>query len=403
MLGIEQEVMLEAVEVRALLVMVLHRKCCFLFLVLMATASLLGLLLWAVPVQLAGTCLRCWPDAGAYFIYDASLLLGQNSTASDQLETLFLGDVKELASYGQGFLEREHMEREAGNLFHHLEQIVQKSQKNHEELMKEAELEQKDFIKRLEEASDLFVKESMYLFSLPLPDSSISVHSKSGFMLSQIMDPSSTKLSLLVELGVFYFLQDEGGWSNSISPITSTGQSRFRPYEVAQCRNCQMLKASCYDLRICAGDCLLPILSPISTQYCCSSLDNTCDLAGGYGSCRVSDDHFPIQFHLWPTMEQLKTALTIPLYYRLYRHIKAAEETESQDDDDDNDNDDKDSSETSESSEKSEEADPASPVVNYPSPPEINFPSPPEFNNPSPPEFNNPSPPEFNIPSPPSF
>lgn len=70
----------------------------------MATASLLGLLLWAVPMQLAGTCLRCWPDAAAYFIYDANLLLQQDSAASDQLGTLFLGNAKELASYGSGYL-----------------------------------------------------------------------------------------------------------------------------------------------------------------------------------------------------------------------------------------------------------------------------------------------------------
>ncbi|XP_034275461.1 testis-expressed protein 51 isoform X2 [Pantherophis guttatus] len=125
----------------------------------MATASLLGLLLWAAPVKLAGTCLRCWPDAAAYFIYDANLLLQKDSAASDQLGTLFLGNVKELASYGSGYLEREHMEREAGNLFHHLELIIQKSQTNHEVLMKEAEMEKADFIKRLEEASNLFVKE----------------------------------------------------------------------------------------------------------------------------------------------------------------------------------------------------------------------------------------------------
>ncbi|ETE73088.1 Neurofilament heavy polypeptide, partial [Ophiophagus hannah] len=103
----------------------------------MATAFLLGLLLWAVPVQLAGTCLRCWPDAAAYFIYDANLLLQQDSAASDHLGTLFLGNVQELASYGSGYLD-------------------------HEVLMKEAELEKADFIKRLEEASNLFVKESRY-------------------------------------------------------------------------------------------------------------------------------------------------------------------------------------------------------------------------------------------------
>lgn len=70
----------------------------------MATASLLGLLLWAAPMKLAGTCLRCWPDAAAYFIYDANLLLQKDSAASNQLGALFLGNVKELASYGSGYL-----------------------------------------------------------------------------------------------------------------------------------------------------------------------------------------------------------------------------------------------------------------------------------------------------------
>ncbi|XP_026567944.1 testis-expressed protein 51 [Pseudonaja textilis] len=266
----------------------------------MATAFLLGLLLWAVPVQLASTCLRCWPDAAAYFIYDANLLLQQDSAASDHLGTLFLGNVKELASYGSGYLEREHMEREAGNLFHHLELIIQKSQKNHEVLMKEAELEKADFIKRLEDASNLFVKEICSF---------------------------------------------------------SCGQSRFRPYEVVQCRNCQILKASCYDLRICTG-----------TNIVAAVLITLTVLLGVVG---------------------------VAIWYCCRK--KAPEETESQDEDetelqdetesqDDKDNEDE-GNDSSETSEKSEEAALTSPVADYSSPPEINMPSPPEFNIPSPPSF----------------
>ncbi|XP_026538201.1 testis-expressed protein 51 [Notechis scutatus] len=278
----------------------------------MATAFLLGLLLWAVPVQLASTCLRCWPDAAAYFIYDANLLLQKDSAASDHLGTLFLGNVKELASYGSGYLEREHMEREAGNLFHHLELIIQKNKKNHEVLMKEAELEKADFIKRLEEASNLFVKEICSF---------------------------------------------------------SCGQSRFRPYEVVQCSNCQILKASCYDLRICAGP---NIVAAVLI-----------------------------------TLTVLLGVLGVAIWYCCRK--KASEETESQDEDDDDKDNEDDGKDSSETSEKSEEAAQTSPVADYSSPPEINMPSPPsppEINMPSPPsppEINMPSPPEFNIPSPPSF
>ncbi|XP_039190904.1 testis-expressed protein 51 isoform X2 [Crotalus tigris] len=272
----------------------------------MATASLLGLLLWAVPMQLAGTCLRCWPDAAAYFIYDVNLLLQQDTAASDRLGTLFLGNVKELASYASGYLEREDMEREAGNLFHHLELIIQKSQKNHEVLMKEAELEKADFIKRLEEASDLFVKEICSF---------------------------------------------------------SCGQSRFRPYEVVQCRNCQILKVSCYDLRICAGP---NVVAAVLI-----------------------------------TLTVLLGVVGVAVWYCCRK--KTSEETESEDEDDDNKDNDEDSSEISESSEKSEEAAPIPPVPDYPSPPEYYTPNLPEFDMPSPPEFDMPSSPEFDIPSPPNF
>ncbi|KAL7977502.1 hypothetical protein Chor_009451 [Crotalus horridus] len=302
----------------------------------MATASLLGLLLWAVPMQLAGTCLRCWPDAAAYFIYDVNLLLQQDTAASDRLGTLFLGNVKELASYASGYLEREDMEREAGNLFHHLELIIQKSQKNHEVLMKEAELEKADFIKRLEEASDLFVKESSLQFFL--------------------------WASLTESMGV-YAAQDKEGRSNSISSITSTGQSRFRPYEVVQCRNCQILKVSCYDFRICAGP---NVVAAVLI-----------------------------------TLTVLLGVVGVAVWYCCRK--KTSEETESEDEDDDNKNNDEDSSETSESSEKSEEAAPIPPVPDYPSPPEYDTPNLPEFDMPSPPEFDMPSPPEFDIPSPPNF
>ncbi|XP_034275460.1 testis-expressed protein 51 isoform X1 [Pantherophis guttatus] len=272
----------------------------------MATASLLGLLLWAAPVKLAGTCLRCWPDAAAYFIYDANLLLQKDSAASDQLGTLFLGNVKELASYGSGYLEREHMEREAGNLFHHLELIIQKSQTNHEVLMKEAEMEKADFIKRLEEASNLFVKEICSF---------------------------------------------------------SCGQSRFRPYEVAQCRNCQILKASCYDLRICAGPNIVAAVLISLTV--------------------------------------LLGVLGVAMWYCCRK--KTSEETESQDEDDDDKDNEDDSSGTSEGSEKSEEAALTTSVPYYSNPPETDMPSPPEFDVPSPPEFDMPSPPEYDMPNPPEY
>ncbi|XP_053218013.1 testis-expressed protein 51 isoform X1 [Podarcis raffonei] len=162
----------------------------------MARISLLGWLAWSLPVQLAGTCLRCWPDAIVYFGYDSYLLLGQDSEATKNLGKLFIGSAEDLAAYGRHYLEREHMEREAGTLFLHLEQIIKRSGKDHGSLMREAEEEKKNFVKRLEEASKAFVKEVCSL---------------------------------------------------------SCAKSRFRPYEVAQCSNCQLIKVSCLDPFVCAG------------------------------------------------------------------------------------------------------------------------------------------------------
>lgn len=66
----------------------------------MAKASFLTwLAFWALSVQLAGTCLRCWPDAAEYFSYDAHLLL-QNAETSDKLDKLFLGSPEDRYYYG---------------------------------------------------------------------------------------------------------------------------------------------------------------------------------------------------------------------------------------------------------------------------------------------------------------
>nr|XP_034992651.1 testis-expressed protein 51 [Zootoca vivipara] len=159
----------------------------------MARISLLGWLAWSLPAQLAGTCLRCWPDAVVYFGYDSYLLLGQDSEATKNLGKLFIGSAED---HGRHYLEREDMEREAGTLFLHLEEIIKRSGKDHGSLMREAEEEKKNFVKRMEEASKAFVKEVCSL---------------------------------------------------------SCAKSRYRPYEVAQCSNCQLIKVSCLDPFVCAG------------------------------------------------------------------------------------------------------------------------------------------------------
>ncbi|XP_020654440.3 testis-expressed protein 51 [Pogona vitticeps] len=162
----------------------------------MAKAPLLGFLAWVLPTQLAGTCLRCWRDAAVYFGYDVDLLLGQDSEATDKLGKLFLGRAGDRVSNSRQFLEREHMEREAGNLFLRLEKIIQNSGKDQERLLKEAEQEKLNFVKKLEEASHAFLKEICSF---------------------------------------------------------SCAKSRFRPYEVVQCINCRLLKAPCNDPVVCAG------------------------------------------------------------------------------------------------------------------------------------------------------
>ncbi|KAL8176683.1 UNVERIFIED_CONTAM: hypothetical protein K2H54_037496 [Gekko kuhli] len=153
-------------------------------------ACLYGLLIWALSVQLADTCLCCWPDAAKYFSYDVQLLVGGNKDVVEKLEKLFLGSSGKCAIYGGRFLEREDMEREAGNLFLRLQQIVQKNEKDPERLMMEAGREKQNFSKRLEEVSGTLLKEKLI---------------------------------------------------------------RFRPYELADCGGCRLLKAPCSDSLVCAG------------------------------------------------------------------------------------------------------------------------------------------------------
>lgn len=83
----------------------------------MAKASLLGLLAWVLPVQLTGTCLRCWPDAAVYFGYDVYLLLGQDSEATDKLGKLFLGKAGDRVSNSRQFLGTEFREEKGQATF----------------------------------------------------------------------------------------------------------------------------------------------------------------------------------------------------------------------------------------------------------------------------------------------
>lgn len=56
----------------------------------MAVAYLHRLLIWALAVRLANTCLCCWPDAAKYFSYDVQHLVGGNKDIVEKLEQLFL-------------------------------------------------------------------------------------------------------------------------------------------------------------------------------------------------------------------------------------------------------------------------------------------------------------------------
>ncbi|XP_053116711.1 testis-expressed protein 51 isoform X2 [Hemicordylus capensis] len=264
----------------------------------MAKASLLGLLACALSVQLGGACLRCWPDAAAYFRYDAHLLLG-DAKAADMLEKLFLGSPGDHANYGGSYLEREHMEREAGTLFLRLEKIIQKSGKDHERLMKEAEQEKQNFIEQLKEAYKAFLKES---------------------------------------------------------------QSRFQPYEVAQCTNCRVLKASCNDAIICAGP---NVLAAVFVTFV------------------------------------LLLILGVAMWY--YRHKKKAKGEAKEEEAKEDGGKDESSSESSETSEWSDDTAPNSPVYyNVPGPTKSSNPEPVYENIRQSPKYENiPSPPELDIPKPP--
>ncbi|XP_053116712.1 testis-expressed protein 51 isoform X3 [Hemicordylus capensis] len=234
----------------------------------MAKASLLGLLACALSVQLGGACLRCWPDAAAYFRYDAHLLLG-DAKAADMLEKLFLGSPGDHANYGGSYLEREHMEREAGTLFLRLEKIIQKSGK---------------------------------------------------------------------------------------------GQSRFQPYEVAQCTNCRVLKASCNDAIICAGP---NVLAAVFVTFV------------------------------------LLLILGVAMWY--YRHKKKAKGEAKEEEAKEDGGKDESSSESSETSEWSDDTAPNSPVYyNVPGPTKSSNPEPVYENIRQSPKYENiPSPPELDIPKPP--
>ncbi|XP_042329725.1 testis-expressed protein 51 [Sceloporus undulatus] len=292
----------------------------------MAKASLLGFLAWALPMQVAGTCLRCWPDAVAHFGYDAYLLLDRDSEATRRLVKIFLESPS--GSSGRMYLERDHMEREAGNLFLHLENFIQRSGKDHERLLREAEQEKENFVKKLDEASQSFMKEICSF---------------------------------------------------------SCGQSRYRPYEVAHCKSCQLLRAPCNDPMVCAGPKVL-IAVLLTFLFLLG-------IGGG----------------VW--------------YYR--RKKKAAGEGKDQDEDDKESSGSSKSAESSdewESSEESEEAvrdsksrnvsnllasgSRAGKIRSHPHYENVNTPhyeNPPPFDIPSPPPFDIPSPPPFDIPSPPPF
>lgn len=75
-----------------------------IFLVSMAKAPVLGLLVWALSVELTGTCLRCWPDAAKYFGYDAKLLLAGETQTVTRLKQLFLSSSEDRGIYGGAFL-----------------------------------------------------------------------------------------------------------------------------------------------------------------------------------------------------------------------------------------------------------------------------------------------------------
>ncbi|XP_077171956.1 testis-expressed protein 51 [Paroedura picta] len=162
-----------------------------------AMACLHGLLIWALSARLTDACLCCWPDAAKYFGYDVQLLANGNKEVADKLEQLFLGGSSgKCAIYGGRFLEREDMEREAGNLFVQLQQIIQKNEKDLDRLMTEAGREKQNFSKRLEEVSGTFLKEIC---------------------------------------------------------SASCEQIRFQPYELAECGGCRLLKVPCNDSTVCAG------------------------------------------------------------------------------------------------------------------------------------------------------
>ncbi|XP_062814173.1 testis-expressed protein 51 [Anolis carolinensis] len=295
-------------------------------LLFMAKGPLIGLLAWTLPMQLAGTCLRCWPDAVVSFGYDANLLLGQDSEAARSLVNIFLGDT---TSNGRRYLERDHMEREAGQLFRRIENIISTRGKEH--VIGAAEEEKKNFVKKLEEASNAFMKQLCGL---------------------------------------------------------SCAKSRFRPYEVAHCIDCQVSNVFCNDPVVCAG---ANVLAGVLVTFFL-----LLGIGGG----------------VW--------------YYR--RKKKAEEEEEKEDEDkedeekededkedeekededkedeekEDEDKEDEEASESSKSNEESEESKAKKPPAsNIPSPPPFDIPSPPPFDIPSPPPFDIPSPPPFNIPSPP--
>ncbi|KYO38100.1 hypothetical protein Y1Q_0010046 [Alligator mississippiensis] len=102
----------------------------------------------------ATPCLGCWPDTPLYFDYDVRLLLGdsllEGATRLDKkLHELFL----DRENPGIQVMEQERMEREAGKLFYHLDRIFTRYRHDPERLLKEAELERRNFTLRLKAAT----------------------------------------------------------------------------------------------------------------------------------------------------------------------------------------------------------------------------------------------------------
>ncbi|XP_077622849.1 testis-expressed protein 51 isoform X2 [Crocuta crocuta] len=112
---------------------------------------LLSCLLLAINGE---SCLVCWPELSALIDYDLQILWGTPgppTELSQSLHTLFLKDRVFVKPW---YLDQDHMEEAAAELFYHVDEAIKKFRDNKPSLLEEIHIQKKVFTEKLDEISE---------------------------------------------------------------------------------------------------------------------------------------------------------------------------------------------------------------------------------------------------------